>query len=41
MLEILNCPLVFLSRSLALEGTEVSALTRLRILLAGIQPVFP
>jgi hypothetical protein len=38
--KVLHCLLVFLRRSLCLEGTEISSLTRLRIFLAGIQPVF-
>jgi hypothetical protein len=37
--EILHCLLVFLCRSFCLEGAKISSLTRLRILLAGIQPV--
>ena len=37
--KVLHCLLVFLCRSLCLEGAEISSLTRLRIFLAGIQPV--
>ena len=39
-LKILNGAFVFLRRSLRLEGAKISSLTRLRIFLAGIQPVF-
>ena len=37
--KVLHCLLVFLRRSFCLEGAEISSLTRLRIFLAGIQPV--
>ena len=37
--KVLHRLLVFLCRSLCLEGAEISSLTRLRIFLAGIQPV--
>ena len=37
--KVLHCLLVFLRCSFCLEGAEVSSLTRLRIFLAGIQPV--
>jgi hypothetical protein len=37
--KVLHCLLVFLCRSFCLEGAEISALTRLRIFLARIQPV--
>ena len=38
--KVLHCLLVFLCRSLSLEGAEISSLTGVRIFLAGIQPVF-
>ena len=37
--KVLHCFLVFLGRSLCLEGAEISSLTRLRIFLARIQPI--
>ena len=37
--KVLHCLLVFLRRSFCLESAEISSLTRLRIFLAGIQPV--
>ena len=37
--KVLRCLLVFLRRSLCLEGAEISSLTGLQILLAGIQPI--
>jgi hypothetical protein len=38
-IKVLHCFLVFLRRSFCLEGAEISSLTRLRIFLAGMQPV--
>ncbi len=38
--KVLHCFLVFLRRSFCPKGAEISSLTRLRIFLAGIQPVF-
>ncbi len=37
--KVLYCLLVFLRRGLCLERAKISSLTRLRIFLAGIQPV--
>ena len=37
--EILNRALVFLRRSLAVEGAEILSFVRSRIFLAGIQPI--
>ena len=37
--KVLHCFLVFLRRNFCLEGAEISSLTRLRIFLAGIQPI--
>ena len=37
--KVLHCLLVFLRRSLCLEGSEISSLTRLRFFFARIQPV--
>jgi hypothetical protein len=37
--EVLHRFLAFVRRSLCLERAEISSLTRLRIFLAGIQPV--
>ena len=37
--KVLHRLLVFLRRSFCLEGAEILSLTRIRILLAGIQPV--
>ena len=38
-LEILNGAFVFLRRGLCIERAEISSFARLRIFLAGIQPV--
>ena len=38
--EVLHRFLAFVRRSFCLEGAEISSLTRLRIFLAGIQPIF-
>ena len=37
--KVLRCLLVFLRRSLCLEGAEISSLTRLQIFLAGVQTI--
>ena len=37
--KVLHCLLVFSRRSLCLESAEISSLPRLRIFLAGIQPI--
>ena len=38
--KVLHCLLVFLRRSVCSERAEISSLTRIRIFLAGIQPIF-
>jgi hypothetical protein len=40
-LEILHRSLMFLGSRARFEGTEIAALSRLRIYLAGIEPVLP